>query len=885
MTMTPVRPLFGRVVASLLIVSAALVSQGCPSPAVSIYRLAEADRPGRRRALAQLAAEGHRLHRNRAATWYTALFDGRSSASERQRRVARRPLPTDGELDWIELLLERQRGRRYPIESLWRRVASPGPYQDLAFRLLARRLRETTPYTRDDPGVAASRVLLERLRRLRPTRAWSPLAVDQRLRSIAWLQRRIRGRVDHPRRPLRLRVDRRPQSALRLRDLDLRWFSVGRREDLVAREIPGGRLHFGRSGVYRLELVRPRGIGAAWLRIETPFPLRIRHRSQETAIDPSRDGPLRFLELDRGPDDAPIRIVVGASNEPRPLILRWIAIPNEAADRRKRGRHRSHSSPPGIGFRVVSDTPALVQRRPRCGGDDDSRRLWLDGWRALVLGRNHDAQRCLHTLSLRLPSNPGVLAMLAEALLGDTSYPRSRREQSAVSLLENALQRDGAAMRAAMLLSRLADRRGLDERALRRLDALPKRERQRAPIVLARVAMLSEKGRVVEARAALERALQRFPHDCRIAVAIVRLWREQRDVLPMSTWVVAGTRLKRWLGATTTCRTLETELARSDEQSGHDERAIERYRRLLTVDPGDDATRLQLARLLLRTGQRQPAERELRRLARSRPRLELVHWLLAASRLGRGGTPHRRRERLDLLRRFAFLGAPLFPGIAIDDGRRLLARFLADRAAVARTNDRGAVIILRRRVSRLLGSGDEIRLDHVVVRVQDRSSLEQLGELHVPAGAELWRVRTLKANGRVLEIENSDDKEAISLPGLAIGDAIEYAYITFSRQTPRLFGEVDGERFYLQHQSLPTVEARYDLIVDDPAMAKRLRWDVRGPGREPQRHQTHGVRHFSWRATDLAPLDPEPDAPPTDDELRQVRVTTLTQIDALRRQL
>lgn len=475
--------------------------------------------------------------------------------------------------------------------------------------------------------------------------------------------------------------------------------------------------------------------------------------------------------------------------------------------------------------------------------------------------------------------------MLAEAVLLDTSYPRSERETRALALLRQALRRDPAAVRPALRTSELDDKRGQSDAALDRLQALRPRERELTPIALARASLLAEKGRVIEARDALEQSLKRSPSDCRIATEAVRFWREQREVVPLSTWRSAGSRLRRWLSGRSTCRALELQLALLDRASGRDAQAIERYRRLLARQPEETNTRLELARLLLRGGESKKAASELRDLLRQGSPAELARWLLAALRLSSGRSLRRSRPRLDLVRRLTLLGAPLLPTIAIADGRELLRRFLTNRSARARTKDSGAVIIWRQRVSRFLANGGEIRFVHHVVRLQDREAVDRFGELRLPPTAELWRVRTLKANGDVLPAEGLDDKDTISLRALAVGDAIEYAYFTFSRQTPRLRGSVESEAFTFQHPVLPTIAARYDVLVAEPRIANALRWETRCNVDPPKRALGSGFHSFAWTMTAIPPLRPEPHGPSSEDQLCQVRVTTLTGDAALRRWL
>src|SRR5262249_1925523 len=52
----------------------------------------------------------------------------------------------------------------------------------------------------------------------------------------------------------------------------------------------------------------------------------------------------------------------------------------------------------------------------------------------------------------------------------------------------------------------------------------------------------------------------------------------------------------------------------------------------------------------------------------------------------------------------------------------------------------------------------------------------RVAEVQVPQGAQVLALRTIKADGTVLEPE-SLDKDTVSLPGVGVGDAVEFEYL------------------------------------------------------------------------------------------------------------
>ncbi|MFL5301989.1 MAG: hypothetical protein ACJ79R_16760, partial [Anaeromyxobacteraceae bacterium] len=67
---------------------------------------------------------------------------------------------------------------------------------------------------------------------------------------------------------------------------------------------------------------------------------------------------------------------------------------------------------------------------------------------------------------------------------------------------------------------------------------------------------------------------------------------------------------------------------------------------------------------------------------------------------------------------------------------------------------------------------------HVITEAKDQRAVDKLGEVSVPAGAELLAARTLKRDGRALEAESpAGEKRTLSLPGLEPGDFAEWEFV------------------------------------------------------------------------------------------------------------
>jgi len=88
-----------------------------------------------------------------------------------------------------------------------------------------------------------------------------------------------------------------------------------------------------------------------------------------------------------------------------------------------------------------------------------------------------------------------------------------------------------------------------------------------------------------------------------------------------------------------------------------------------------------------------------------------------------------------------------------------------------------AVRILDYGAAQIFPDGGGVERTHTVARIFDKKGIAKFGEARIPSDAVVVRLRTIKADGRVLEPESIPEKESISLPGLEPGDAVEIDYL------------------------------------------------------------------------------------------------------------
>ncbi len=116
-------------------------------------------------------------------------------------------------------------------------------------------------------------------------------------------------------------------------------------------------------------------------------------------------------------------------------------------------------------------------------------------------------------------------------------------------------------------------------------------------------------------------------------------------------------------------------------------------------------------------------------------------------------------------------------------GKEILAAFAIDgRAALKAFDARGAnvdgssVLVVDAAATQAFADGSMVDRIHTVEKVLDQSAVARVAEVQVPQGAQVLALRTLKADGTVLEPE-SLDKDTVSLPGVGVGDAVEAEYL------------------------------------------------------------------------------------------------------------
>ena len=213
------------------------------------------------------------------------------------------------------------------------------------------------------------------------------------------------------------------------------------------------------------------------------------------------------------------------------------------------------------------------------------------------------------------------------------------------------------------------------------------------------------------------------------------------------------------------------------------DRALTEMRSVRARQPGDLSLGTQEAEILVALKRTDEAAALLRSLTDLRPRDHSL-WKRLGDTLALG--KHDAEALAARERALALDGSDLSLRRTVErskTGKEILADFGIDgRKALKAFDARGSnvegssVLVVDAAATRAFADGSMVDRVHTVEKVLDQSAVARVAEVQVPQGAQVLALRTLKADGTVLEPE-SLDKDTVSLPGVGVGDAVDFEYL------------------------------------------------------------------------------------------------------------
>ena len=460
-----------------------------------------------------------------------------------------------------------------------------------------------------------------------------------------------------------------------------------------------------------------------------------------------------------------------------------------------------------------------------------------------------------------------ALALRAQQLLHDPEVPDRIGRARALSDLTEAARKDPLLIRArltAAALERDSERFDDATQDLDKAEAALREERAPIParVLVARARLLDARGNAAGARARAEEALRSAPGRCETLQLLADLSRRGGPAADQRKYA------EMLLGCTDGLSTA----AQAARSRGDLARAESLFKLSAALRPAQPSRLEQLADV-------QTARKELPSAVAS---------LRAAAALApRSAEPPRRLAgALELLgeskaatdaRRVALRLAPgdlqLRQQVGLDEGVRLMPWTERDGKALVKASKdappgASAVRLLDYGAAQMFPDGGGVERVHTIARVFDKKGIAKFGEAHIPADAQVVRLHTLKADGRVLEPESIPEKEGISLPGLEPGDAVEIDYLRgLAPRGPDMPGYSLGA-FFFRDDETPMGESTYE--VRTPAAPEIDAHNLELPPGTLTR-DGDGLR-FRYSARDVKPLPAEPHQTPESETMPWVQL-------------
>lgn len=436
--------------------------------------------------------------------------------------------------------------------------------------------------------------------------------------------------------------------------------------------------------------------------------------------------------------------------------------------------------------------------------------------------------------------------------LADPFLPSSEARGRAHRAFEKAAERDPQAYFPRLQLARLAQEDERPDEALALLRAADQRHANNPEIEAELADRLMQRNWDGEAKAVLVRAHARTPNACWHTRMLFTLAQRHQDgtlerelaedirrcdalsdaaattLSRMRRWGEAETEYLRLVADDPEGRGLRRSLVELARARGEHSEAARRAEALLADMPEDDGLRADLVDLHVAAGESAEARALLdRELARSPAELAALFRMRSVL------------ERRDDLEPWRL------------DGRAQLREFEAS----GHTYESSAVLVLDYTVRRNYADGSALELTHNVIKIQSQEAVEEYGEFTPPAGAALMRVRTLKADGRILEPESVAGKESLSLPELRPGDAVEFEYVRALSTNDLAPGGFVGDRFYFRGFEVPYDRSEY-VVVTPREMPVVV--DPRGEAPTLVRTDRGALIEHRWVARQSDRMSPEP---------------------------
>lgn len=476
------------------------------------------------------------------------------------------------------------------------------------------------------------------------------------------------------------------------------------------------------------------------------------------------------------------------------------------------------------------------------------------------LGRDPDgASALVATLAEHLDS-PSVSALEADAALADRAVPSRVGRGRAARELEAALAKDRHLIAAQLTLARLAldDNRPLDAleavKASRARDASPG-----APLHALQAHVELSLGLDAAAAVSAAKASEAVPGFCDGLLL-------EYDVARRRDAVAEADQL---LAQTSHCSGYLPRAAEHLRARGRLEDAQRQYAALLEQDESQASAAISLSGLLAARRRFDEAVAVLHRQRAVWPRNPQLLKALGdvEEQAGRAKEALAAREAA-----LAIDGADLRLRRQVErakTGQELLQQeavstedAIASYESAPGSEDATSAFVLDFAAIQAFPDGSMVDRIHIIQKALDQQGVQEVAEVQIPEDAVVLTLRTLKPDGRRLEPEHIEGKDDVSLPGVQVGDMVEYEFLLAHPSRGPGQPGFTASNFYFQIARQPNARSTYVVKAPLGSGLKVDAHNVVAPAPVVEGDQ----EVFRHEERKVPPYIPEPGGPPSGNE-------------------
>ncbi len=465
-----------------------------------------------------------------------------------------------------------------------------------------------------------------------------------------------------------------------------------------------------------------------------------------------------------------------------------------------------------------------------------------------------------------------ALAAAARYIEADPIFAPGDAHDLAKDLRQRAVEKDPLLWFPKLWLALdLAQKEG--PRALGELRGLAKEFPEAPAVVVALANAYARLGWKVEQEEAVREAARRFPDDPQVLRALLRVM-DARGEDPEA--------IEKRLRLADPRAPVDAERAVGRGDWAAAVRALERFAK---SDPERGDVDVRIDDLLRRSGLQPETLASLERAVLRDPRKGEARLALADAKLAAGDATalpsaiaRARGDGLD--------GGELREALETSTGGTLLEPFRRDGLAIVRAYEesgeaRGALArsaagrggaahaarVLDYAALWVHDDGTARMLEHEILHMQSGEAIAEHAEQRIPQGTVL-RVRTIKADGRVLEPEVISGKPTVTMPHLEIGDYVETETIYQLRGDGRGGASWLSPRWFFREAKVDYQVSEFTIVAP---RARTLEIETRGEVPPPMVREDGALRIHTWRVEKSPAVPDEPAGVPPEEYLPSVR--------------